>query len=95
VTDVRWSARAVADFESILKTESELGSVPQKTYSERIVDAIEQLRAFPFSGSHSEFLQVRVFAIPRTPYTIYYRPVEFEVELVTIRHGAQEPVVHF
>jgi plasmid stabilization system protein ParE len=91
---VRWSARSVADFESILDLESQLDSLPLHRHSERINDAIEQLRIFPFSGLRNDALHVRIYAVPGTAYSIYYRPVEFQIELVTIRHGAQAPLAH-
>jgi plasmid stabilization system protein ParE len=94
VISVRWSARARAEFKAILDTENELDSLPARSYSDRIVGAIEQIRNFPFSGSQNEKLHVHVFSIPHTPYAIYYRPVEFEIELVTIRHGARQPIAH-
>jgi plasmid stabilization system protein ParE len=92
--DVRWSARARAEFDAIVDTELARGLSSPGNYSRRIAGAIEQLRQFPFSGVEVPRLSVRRLVVPGTPYTVYYHVTDFEIGLATIRHGAQEPLRH-
>jgi toxin ParE1/3/4 len=54
-----------------------------------IYEAIRSLNRFPFRGRSSAERDVRVMALPSLPYLVYYRLKEQTIEVLYIRHGAQ------
>ena len=57
---------------------------------QRIVDAAEQLVAFPFSGRPGRVAGSRELVVTGSPYIIAYRVAGETVQIVRVLHGARQ-----
>ncbi len=58
----------------------------------RILRTIDGLVDFPFLGKATDEPRVRVLALTKYPYLVFYSVVMDEVVILHIRHGAREPI---
>jgi addiction module RelE/StbE family toxin len=88
VADVVWSRRAIADLETIREYISQFNPLAAQRVAQRLYAAGKSLSDFPERGrpigKRRELVIVR-------PYIIRYRVFQSRVEILAIRHGAQEP----
>ncbi|WP_396273937.1 type II toxin-antitoxin system RelE/ParE family toxin [Granulicella aggregans] len=87
---IRWLPSAAEDLEGI----HEYLSSNHPNYAARtiraIYEAVQGLRRFPYRGRPTSEPGVRVMQLPRSPYLIFYRLHEGAIEVLYIRHGAQD-----
>lgn len=85
---IRWTTEAAEDFQSIRIYIEADNSAAADFQSGLIVQAVEQLESFPKSGRKSDAVRLRQWAVPGTPYIIFYRVRPEAIIIVRILHGA-------
>ncbi len=87
---LRFTPRALADIEAVaeyIKTRSPKAAL---RVGQGIAVSIDRLTEHAQLGVLRPLLGVRALAVPRFPYTMYYRVDEQAVIIVHIRHGARD-----
>jgi toxin ParE1/3/4 len=74
---------------------AQVGSDLSERFLLTIEEAFETLSLFPNAGAsrsygQSQFAALRMFRVRRFPYLIFYRPIDTQVQIVRIIHGAQD-----
>jgi toxin ParE1/3/4 len=88
LVQVVWTRRALADLEAIRSYIGLFKPLAAQRMALRLRNAGESLAQFPERGRAKRDLRELVVV---RPYVIRYRVTAERVEIVTIRHGAQEP----
>ncbi|WP_454759194.1 type II toxin-antitoxin system RelE/ParE family toxin [Caulobacter segnis] len=87
--NVIWSARSERDLKSIRAYIGQVAPLAARRFALRLVAAVESLGDHPHRGRHVRGSVREFVAIP--PYVIRYRVRATVVEIVRIKHGAQQP----
>ncbi len=87
--NVVWSARSERDLESIRAYIGQVAPFAAQRFALRLVAAVENLGDHPHRGRHVRGNVRELVAIP--PYVIRYRVRAECVEIVRIKHAAQQP----
>lgn len=87
---IRFDATALADLADIryLAERSPSGAERVRLH---LVETIDRLADFPFLGRATDEPGIRVMALTRYPYLVFYAVVANEVVILHVRHGAREP----
>ena len=57
---------------------------------ERVLEACAHLAEFPRSGHARPELGARVRSFPVSPYTLFYRPTRYGIEVVRLLHQGED-----
>lgn len=88
---IRFDARALADLAEIRDYLVERSPSGAERVRLHLVETIDRLANFPFLGRATDEPSVRVMALTRYPYLVFYAVVGDEVVILHVRHGAREP----
>jgi toxin ParE1/3/4 len=86
---VRYSPRAIQDLDSIRRYIARDNPDAAWVVASFIKRSISYLEDWPHSGRATDKENVRRLVVGNYPYVVYYR-VHNEVEILTVRHPAQE-----
>jgi plasmid stabilization system protein ParE len=89
---VRFAARALSDLKQIREYLVEFSPAGAERVRVHLVETIERLADFPFLGRATDAPGVRILALTRYPYMIFYSVIRDEVVILHVRHGAREPI---
>jgi toxin ParE1/3/4 len=91
---VVWTREALADLADIATYyASNASPVVAEAVGRRFVDVVERVRRAPFSAPRvAHRSEVRVAAVVRYPFRIFYRVRGDAIHIVHIRHTSQRPV---
>ena len=87
---VRYTPRARADLGSIYDYISKHSARGAKRVKARIKKTVSNLGRMPNMGRETDLKDVRIIAVTRYPYVVFYRIRRGEVHVVHVRHGARE-----
>jgi plasmid stabilization system protein ParE len=87
---VRFTPRALADIEAIADYIKAHRPRAALRVEQAISISIKHLGQHPNLGVDRPHLGVRALAVPRFPYTIYYRVDDQTVPIIHILHGARD-----
>jgi len=87
--DIVWSKRSERDLESIHAYIGQVAPLAAQRFALRLLAAVESLGDSPHRGRLVRGSVRELVAIP--PYVIRYRIKAGSVEIVRIKHGAQQP----
>ena len=88
---VRFDARALADLAEIRDYLVERSPTGAERVRLHLVETIDRLADFPFLGRATDESGVRVLALTRYPYLVFYAVIGNDVVILHVRHGAREP----
>src|SRR5262245_23742578 len=88
---VRYSKRTVADLIGIASYIREHNPRAAQAVEKRIRTSINRLGTLPFIGRSTSDPSMRLLAIARYPYLVFYEVLESEVVVHHIRHGRRDP----
>jgi len=89
---LRWTPAAFDDLEEIVTWIEQRGRDElARRIAESIVSALEQLQQFPELGRPTRRGSTRELVIAGLPYVCIYRIRDDRIEVIRIKHGAQEP----
>ena len=93
---IRYRPRAVAQLDAIAGNLEEENPAAAKRVVQRIKRSIERLARLPYSSRRTEIEGIRVLAVVRYPYLVFYSVDEGarEVHILRIRHSSQNPESH-
>ena len=93
---IRYTRKALAQLDQIYSTIEAHNARAAKNVNARIKRAIGRLARFPYSCRETERPGIRVLAIVRYPYLVFYAVDEAaqEVQILRVRHSAQDPAHH-
>ncbi len=86
---LRFTTRSIADIEAIADYIKARDPKAALKVEQAIATSIGHLCEHPNLGVERRNLGVRALAMPRYPYTIYYRADPETVVIVHVRHGAR------
>lgn len=91
MAELRWAKSAVRDLEEICAYIALDSEIYASVFAKKIVENIESLAAFPFSGRivpemRNEMIREKII----TNYRIIYRLKEDTIEIVRIIHNARQ-----
>ncbi len=89
---VRYTPRALGDLDAIYKYIAEQNPRAARAVKARIKERIQSLANFPASGPETETPRLRMLAIGRYPYLVFYEiddTAKF-VAILHIRHASRE-----
>lgn len=86
---VRWAGPAVNDFAEIVNYIRGDSASAAARVAERILGAVDTLQSFPLSGRLGVVDGTRELAVAASPYLVVYRVTEHALEILRVRHGAQ------
>jgi toxin ParE1/3/4 len=89
---IRLDERALADLAEIRDYLVERSPSGAEHVRLHLVETIDRLADFPFLGRATDEPSVRVMALTRYPYLVFYAVVGDDVVILHVRHGAREPV---
>ncbi len=89
--NVRYTRRAEADLDAILKHLEQHSSGAARTVARSFSQAIEVVANHPRSGASTRRPQVFVKIVPNYPYKIFYRLGKDSIDILHIRHSARRP----
>ena len=91
---VVWTREALADLADIATYyASNASPVVAEAVGRRLVDVVERVRGAPFSAPRvAHRSEVRVAAVVRYPFRIFYRVRGDVIHIVHIRHTSRRPV---
>jgi plasmid stabilization system protein ParE len=89
---VRFAPRALSDLEQVREYLVELSPTGAERVRVHLVETINRLTDFPFLGRATDAPGVRVLALARYPYLIFYSVIMEYVVILHVRHGAREPI---
>ncbi len=88
---LRWTEQAVDQLGAIAEYVSRSSPVYAEQLIQRIIERLEQVRAFPGSGGAvSETAAPEVRQVLEWPYRIIYRPHHDVIEVLAIVHGRRD-----
>jgi addiction module RelE/StbE family toxin len=93
---VRYTRKALAQLDEIYSHIEAHNPSAAKRVKARIKQSIARLGRSPYSCRATEHPGIRLLAIVRYPYLVFYRVEEKakEVHILRIRHGARDPSRH-
>ena len=89
---VELTPQAFADIEDIRAYLIERSPKGADNVRRAIVATLERLSAHPMLGQDRPELAVRAIGVPRYRYTIYYRVVSGEVQVIHVRDDRRQPL---
>jgi plasmid stabilization system protein ParE len=89
---LRFDARAVRDLNDIRAYVGERSATGAERVRRHILATVERLSDFPFLGRATDEARVRVLALTRYPYLIFYTVLKDEVVILHVRHGRRRPI---
>ena len=89
---IRFDARALADLAEIRDYLVERSPVGAERVRLHLVETIEHLANYPLLGRATDEPDIRVIALTRYPYLVFYAVVGGEVVILHVRHGARRPL---
>jgi len=92
---IRWSKLASSQFKAIHDYIAADSLSAARKQGSMILQAIERLDSFPFSGRIGTSPDKRELVVTNTPYTVYYRLQDDVIFLRSIRHAAREKPARF
>ena len=87
---IRWTTGAAPDLERISEHIAEDNPEAALKTARAIFSRIEELTVFPRRGSHGPEDATRELVLSPLPYIAVYRVTENVVEILRLRHGAQD-----
>ena len=90
MTQVRWTAYASDDFTGIVEHIREDNPAAAQRVARTIYRAVADLRTFPRRGRIGLAPNTRELIFPPWPYIAVYEIVEDQVNVLRIRHAAQD-----
>lgn len=89
---VRWTLAALSQLDAIQDYIAEDNPLAAFETVEKILDQVDlQLPAHPYSGRPGEhFPDTRELVISDAPYIVVYRVRDEVIEILRVRHGAQQ-----
>jgi len=93
---IRYTRKALAQLEQIYLDIEEHNPSAAKRVKGGIEKAIRRLARLPYSCRPTEHPGIRVLSVVRYPYLVFYSVDEVaqEVQILRIRHSAQDPARH-
>ena len=93
---IRYRPRAVTQLDAIAGYLGDKHPAAAKRVVQRIKKSIERLARLPYSSRQTEIEGIRVLAVVRYPYLVFYSVDEEarEVHVLRIRHSSQNPERH-
>jgi len=88
--EIRWTRIALADLESAIEFISTDKPDAAKTIVNKVLDGVEQLKAFPESGRDGRVTGTRELFVSTTPYFIVYKLKKNHLEILAILHSARK-----
>jgi len=85
------SARAFGELNEAVDYLLERNPVAAVTLHDQIMTAFKRLTVCPRSGSPTTHPGLRRVVLTDFPYTIYYRPAEGRIEIISIFANARDP----
>ena len=90
MTRVRWTGPAANDFTRIIDRIREDNSSAAQRVAQTIYKGVAALRAFPQRGRIGLAPNTRELVFPPWPYIVVYEVIEEDVQVLRIRHAAQD-----
>lgn len=84
---IQWADEAQADFAGLLAWLNDRN--PAAAVADEVLDAVERLLRFPFSGRLGRRAGTRELAIPGRPYLVIYQTDGSVTSILRLLHGAQ------
>jgi plasmid stabilization system protein ParE len=91
ILELRWSQLAIEEFEQGTDHIAEANPVAAEEVAQRIWDALQKLREFPYIGHVSEDGDLREWAVRHTPYVIVYAIRGTTLEIARVFHTSRQP----
>lgn len=85
-----WSRTAVADLEEVRRYIADDNPKAAQETALRILEAVEQLTAFPMSGRAGRVPNTRELVVTGTPFVIPYTVRGKKIEIIAVLHGARQ-----
>ncbi|MFZ1102133.1 MAG: type II toxin-antitoxin system RelE/ParE family toxin [Hyphomicrobiaceae bacterium] len=94
--NVRYTVKALKQLDEIFSYIAESDPGAAQSVKARIQRAINRLGRHPYSARPTERAGIRVLAVVRYPYLVFYTVDEAarEVHILRIRHSSQDPARH-
>ena len=87
---INWSPYAIEDLAAIRAYIAEFNPRAAESVAARIVYAVNYLSSHPQMGVTTHRTDVRKLVVSQTPYTIPYRIMEGEIEILEVFDGRQK-----
>jgi addiction module RelE/StbE family toxin len=87
---VRWTQSAAADLESIVNFIRDDSAEAARRVGRRLYLAAESLAGMPLRGRVGQVEGTRELILAQLPYIVVYRVMERDIQIIRIRHAAQE-----
>lgn len=93
---VRYSRRALAQLDDIYNYIEAHDAQAAAAVKARIKRSIDRLARFPYSGRATDNPSIRLLAIRRYPYLVFYSVDDDarEVHILRVRHSVRDPEHH-
>lgn len=90
---IRYRPQAVAQVDAIANYIAVENPVAAQRVIERIKNSIDRLAHFPYSSRRTEIDGIRVLAVVRFPYLVFYSVDEDaqEIQILSVRHTSRNP----
>ena len=88
--EVRWTQIALADLDSAFEFISANNSDVARAVIKKVLDGLDQLKAFPESGKDGRVPGTRELFISTTSFFIVYRVQKNHLEVLAILHSARK-----
>jgi addiction module RelE/StbE family toxin len=85
-----WSPQALNDIESALDYLLERSPQAARRVYRDVMQHIEHLAEYPFSGRIGRVAGTREWVIPKTPFIIPYRVHQEHLEIIRVFHSARQ-----
>ncbi|RIK92943.1 MAG: type II toxin-antitoxin system mRNA interferase toxin, RelE/StbE family [Proteobacteria bacterium] len=85
-----WSRTAVADLEEVRRYIADDDPKAAQDIARRILEAVEQLAAFPMSGRAGRVPDTRELVVTGTPFVIPYTVRGKRIEIIAVLHSARQ-----
>jgi toxin ParE1/3/4 len=85
-----WSRTAVADLEEVRRYIADDDPKAAQDIARRILEAVEQLAAFPMSGRAGRVPDTRELVVTGTPFVIPYTVRGKRIEIAAVLHSAHQ-----
>ncbi len=88
--EVRWTKIALADLNSAFEFISRESPPAARKVVKKILDSLEQLKAFPESGKDGRVPETRDLFVSTTPYFIVYKFKGNHLEILNVLHSSKK-----
>jgi toxin ParE1/3/4 len=87
---IRWTPVAFADLRATHEFLSQESQTQADAVIDRILSGIDMLEKFPNLGREGRIDGTREFVVSGTPFIIFYRLQDDQVEILGVVHGARK-----